>query len=227
MRLLLLEDDQRLCGAFARSLRAAGHAVDEVHTLFAADEAANRVDFDCLVLDRKVPGGDGMELVRRVRKEGGDVPILVLSAMAEVEDRLEGLEGGADDYLTKPVELRELVLRVSKLARGGLQRSRSTLVRVGRVTMDRSLRETRVDDAPVALTPTQFGVLEYLLANRERVVPTQELLRHVWDRNADPTSNAVHSQITRLRAIFEGVLAVRRVREAGYVVEPEPGISET
>jgi len=219
MRILVLEDDRRLGRGIADRLRKDAYAVDLVVTLAEAQEAYRTYDYDLLILDRKVPGGDGLELAEEAREAGDQVPVLVLSGFGSSSDRIEGLMRGADDYLSKPVRLEELVLRVSKLLVRKAVESGGSL-RVGRVCIDPERRQAFIDEEPVKLSRTQFGVLEYLFLQGGRPVSAEELLEHVWDRNADPFSSAVPPLMTRLRAIFAGVLEFENVREVGYTAVP-------
>lgn len=221
MRVLVLEDDRRLCEAYARRLRADGYAVDEVATLSRARHAIIDVAYDCLVLDRLVPDGDSLELVAEVLDEPARPWMLVLSALGDPDHRVRGLEAGADDYVPKPARLDELALRVRKL----MVRPRSVVpgpLHLGRVTVDRARRQVVLDGDEVHLTSRQYAVLDYLVANRHRMVPTEELLEHCWDRNRDLFGNPVHTQVSRLRKLFRGALRIESVRGAGYVIRVPP-----
>jgi two-component system copper resistance phosphate regulon response regulator CusR len=217
VRLLVLEDDVRLCEAYSRRLRAESFAVDEVGTIGRARHALLDVDYDCLVLDRLVPDGDSLELVAELSLQSRRPWVLVLSALGDGDHRVRGLEAGADDYMPKPVRLEELALRVRKLVLRPVSAMPGPL-RLGRVTLDRGRREVLLDGARVHLTPTQYAVVEYLAANRDRLVTTQELLDHCWDRNVDVFASPVHSHISRLRRTFGAALRFDSVRGAGYVI---------
>lgn len=217
MRLLLLEDDPELRTPYARRLRAEGHAVDEVDTLDEARRALIDVDYDCLVFDRLLPDGDSLDLVEEVQRTGTPAPILLLSALGEGEERVRGLLAGASDYVAKPIRLDELALRVANLFVRSTGAS-TCPVRLGRVEVDRLRRTVTVDGDLVHLTRQQYAVLDHLVAHRDRLVTTEELLEHCWDRNRDLFANPLHSQITRLRAVFGGVLEFRSVRGQGYVL---------
>ncbi len=223
MRVLVLEDDRRLCEAYARRLRIEGYAVDEVDTLGRARDALVDVTYDCLLLDRLVPDGDSLELVAELRRQPQRPWLMVLSALGDTDQRVEGFEVGADDYLPKPVRLDELALRIRRL----VLRPRSAVpgpLPVGRVTLDRARREVLLDGERVHVTPTQYAVMEYLATHRDRMVPTEELLAQCWDRNRDLFANPVHSQITRLRKLFRGALEIESVRGSGYAIRVrEPG----
>lgn len=181
-----------------------------------ARSALADVDYDCLVVDRLVPDGDAMGLVREVCEASDRPSVLVLSALGAPDERVEGLARGADDYVPKPVRLEELALRVRRLLVRG--RSPTRRVELGRVVIDPARREVYVDGALVRLTARQYGVLDYLMANRHRMVTTEELLEHCWDRNRHLFSNPLHSQISRLRGRFRGVLLIESVRGEGYVL---------
>lgn len=223
MRLLVLEDDLRLCEAYSRRLRTDGYAVDEVGTLGRARDALVDVAYDCLVLDRLVPDGDSLELVAELHRQAVRPWMMVLSALGDTDQRVQGFEVGADDYVPKPVRLDELALRVGRLVLRPMSAMPRPLV-FGRLTLDRARREVLLDDERVHVTPTQYAVLDYLVANGDRMVPTEELLDHCWDRNRDLFANPVHSQITRLRKLFRGALRIESVRGAGYLLRvPESG----
>lgn len=238
MRVLVMEDDARLCAALARCLRHEGYAVDEVHDLASARAQVADVEYDCVLLDRRVPGGDGLELAAELYEGDAETPVLIMSDLGDPSARVAGLRSGADDYIAKPVDLDELCLRVRKLVVRRRTGS-SHPIHLGAVTIDPSVRSVAIGDRALHLTPTQFSVLDHLVANRHRFVSSTELLDHVWDRNTDPLSGAVHSQISRLRRLFDGHLVIDRVREAGYVLRladrpddpgsdgtgsPEPGV---
>lgn len=226
MRLLVLDDDLRLAQAFAGRLRDDGFDVDEVATMGQARVAIAEVPYDCLVLDRLVPDGDALDLVAEVHQRQARPWMLVLSALGDGDQRVRGLEAGADDYLPKPVRLEELALRVIRLVLRPLS-SMPRPVRLGRVTIDRTRREALLDGRVVHLTPTQYAVLEYLVTQRDRMVTTEELLDHCWDGTRDLFANPAHSQVSRLRSAFRGALRIESLRGTGYVlrvVEPdEPG----
>lgn len=226
MRVLILEDDQKLARSFARRLTADGYAVDLVHTLPDAQRQFREIDYDLLVLDRLVPGGDGLQLAEEANTRTVPTPVLVLSSLGAKDDQIEGLERGAMDYMSKPIHLRELSLRASKLiVTKGLQSGGR--LRVGRVSIVPERRQAFIDEDLVDLTRTPFGILEYLFLQGERPVAAEELLEHVWDRNADPLSAAVPPQMSRLRAKFAGILEFRNIREVGYQVLPIESNDET
>lgn len=220
MRVMVLEGDPRLRRAYAHRLRADAHAVDEMSTLEEARKALIDVAYDCLVLDRQLPDGDSLDIVLDLRSSVEPPSTLLVSGYGDGEDRAAALEAGADDYMTKPACLDELAVRVRKLC---IRRSSGVIspVRLGRVVVDRGRQDVAIDGCSIHLTPMQYGVFDYLVANRERMVPIQEILDHCWDANRDFLANPLHSHICRLRKVFRGVLRFELVRGAGYVITVE------
>jgi two-component system copper resistance phosphate regulon response regulator CusR len=214
MRLLLLEDDQRLRAAYARRLEADGGDVDEVGTLAAAQRALALAPFDCLVLDRLVPDGDAVSLVREIDEWSDRPPVLLISALGDVAERVGALTIGADDYLVKPIHLDELALRVRRLIQAAPRSS--GVVDLGRVRLDRHLRNVTRDGTWVHLTPTQFKVLEQLAVNVGSVVTTEELFDRCWDAHAGFKRSIVHPHIWKLRKVFDDCLRINSSRGRGY-----------
>jgi DNA-binding response OmpR family regulator len=219
VRVLLLEDDADLRRSVARFLRRDAWSVDEVRTL---DQATMRLalnEYDVLVLDRTVPGGDALGLLRSYRANGGAAPCLLLTARDAVADRVEGLVGGADDYVIKPFAMEELLARLHVLARR-VTTSTQPVLRVEDVEIDpgRHLARRRGED--LALTAKEFAILHYLAANANRVVSRIELLEHCWDEFADPSSNVVDVKIRQLRRKLGQPGLVHTVRGAGYGIGP-------
>jgi len=217
VRILLLEDDYRMRSAYAARLRADGNTVDEVRNLAEARASLDRVAYDALVLDRLVPDGDALELVREIDFRSGRPPILVISALGEGDERVRGLTVGADDYLVKPIRLEELVLRVRKLLVRRTPPSQGPLV-LGRVAIVQQHRHVTVDGVAVHLTPTQYAILELLAISLDCVVTKQHLLEHCWDVHGNLRANPLHSHITRLRRIFDGCLVFESVWGTGYAL---------
>jgi DNA-binding response OmpR family regulator len=217
MRLLLLEDDSRLRAAYAARLRADGNAVDEVSTLAEARQWLDRVAFDCLVLDRRVPDGDSVDLVTDLDASAERPFILMVSGLGAGDERVRGLTVGADDYMVKPVRLDELVLRVRKLLARQAPRRIGSL-QLGRVSIDRDRHHVAVDGAGVHLTPTQFAILVQLAINVDRVVSKEHLLEHCWDGRPQRRVNPLHSHITRLRRLFDGSLVFESSWGTGYAL---------
>ena len=214
MRLLVVEDEVRLARALRRGLTAEGFVVDVVHDGPAGLRAARHGDYDVVVLDVMLPGMSGYDVVRSLRTEGVWVPVLMLSAKDGEYDQADGLDYGADDYLTKPFSFVVLLARLRALVRRKLP-ERPAVLSAGEVQLDPATHEVRVADAPVALTPREYTVLEYFLRNPHRVVSKTELLDHVWDAAEDTDPNAVEVYIGYLRRKL-GREVLQTVRGAGY-----------
>jgi two-component system OmpR family response regulator len=214
VRLLVVEDEVRLARALRRGLTAEGFVVDVVHDGPAGLRAARHGDYDAVVLDVMLPGMSGYDVVRSLRTEGVWVPVLMLSAKDGEYDEADGLDYGADDYLTKPFSFVVLLARLRALVRRKLP-ERPAVLSAGEVQLDPATHEVRVADAPVSLTPREYTVLEYFLRNPHRVVSKTELLDHVWDAAEDTDPNAVEVYIGYLRRKL-GREVLQTVRGAGY-----------
>ncbi|MFI5735805.1 response regulator transcription factor [Kribbella sp. NPDC051587] len=217
MRVLVLEDEAELGAEIAGGLRSVGYAVDLVATVADAGFAVSVNEYDCLVLDRMVPDGDGLELVRTLRGHGTSLPVLMLTAMDTVADRVDGLTEGADDYLVKPFAFAELVARVGVLCRRGEQ-PRPPILYAGGLEIDTARKRVRRDGILLALGAKEFAVLEFLAVRAGQVVSRIDLIEHCWDEQADPMSNVVDAVIAQLRRKL-GVPVISTVRGAGYLVE--------
>ena len=218
MRVLIVEDDPTLAGLLADSLRA--HKIDPaLASTFAEGEAqATSTSFDVVVLDVRLVGGSGFDLCAALRRRGVATPVLMLTALDAVDDRVRGLEAGADDYLTKPFAVKELVARL-----GALARRRPAVVpaahRIADLHVDLATREVRRAGKPLALTAKEFALLELFLLHRGQVLDRSTITAHVWDDNHDPFANLLEVLIRRLRRKiddgFEPKL-ITTVRGAGY-----------
>jgi two-component system OmpR family response regulator len=217
MRLLLVEDEQRLAHALRRGLTGDGFVVEVATDGVTGLELARFGDFDAVVLDVMLPGLSGFDVVRTLRAEENWVPVLMLSARAGEYDQAEGLDHGADDYLTKPFSYVVLLARLRSLLRRTPQ-ARPPVLSSGDIRLDPSTRVVTVDGAPVALTPRELGLLEYLLRRPDRVVTKVEILDHVWDAAAEVNPNAVEVYVGYLRRKL-GRRLVETVRGAGYRLE--------
>ena len=224
MRLLLVEDDPKLAAAVARGLRVEGYAVDHVGDGDAALRQAAVYDYDAVVLDVMLPARDGLEVCRTLRERESPVPVLMLTARGQVADRVHGLDAGADDYLAKPFDFRELLARVRALVRRGPVR-RAPRLRVGDLVVDTATHDVRRAGEAVALTAREFALLEYLTRHAGEVVTRAELIDHVWDANFEGSTNIVDVYVGYLRRKlerpFERAL-IRTVRGVGFKLEPEP-----
>jgi DNA-binding response OmpR family regulator len=217
MRVLVVEDFPVLARAVGAGLRRAGLAVDVVLDGSDALEHLAVTGYDVVVLDRDLPGVPGDEVCRQILAGDAGTRVLMLTAAGSVADRIEGLDLGADDYLSKPFDLGELVARVRALGRRRAAALPPVLERDG-IRLDPSRRTATRSGRPLALTPKEFGVLECLLAADGRLVSTEQLLERVWDEAADPFTTTVKTTIRRLRAKLGEPPAIHTVREGGYRV---------
>jgi two-component system copper resistance phosphate regulon response regulator CusR len=222
VRVLLVEDEARLADSIARGLRQAAHAVDLADRLAVARQKVEQERYDAIILDVNLPDGSGFDLAAELRQRAIQVPILMLTARDTVQDRVAGLDIGADDYLVKPFALEELLARLRALERR-LPEARPPKVAVADLTLDPATRTVTRSGQPVELTTTEFGLLEYL-AQRPGVVSTRaEISRAVWDENYDPFSNIIDVYISRLRRKLDtpGLTPlIHTVRGAGYTLDP-------
>ena len=218
MRLLVVEDEVRLARALRRGLSAEGFVVDVVHDGPSGLRAARYGDYDAVVLDVMLPGMSGYDVVRTLRTEGVWAPVLMLSAKDGEYDQADGLDYGADDYLTKPFSFVVLLARLRALVRRRLP-ERPTVLSAGEVSLDPATHQVQVAEEPVALTPREYTVLEYFLRNPHRVVSKTELLDHVWDAAEDTDPNAVEVYIGYLRRKL-GRNVLQTVRGVGYRLAP-------
>ncbi len=198
MRILVVEDDRRLLSILRRALGEAGMAVDTAENGDEGLAAVLTTEFDVLVVDVMLPGLDGLELTRRLRNRRIRTPVLMLTGRDSIEDRVRGLEAGADDYLVKPFALREVVARIRALTRRHID-NRTAVLRAGPVVLDTSAHVLRVHEAEVPLTAKEFAILEYFLLNRRRLLTRSQILEHGWPYDFEGGRNLVEVYIGRLR----------------------------
>lgn len=215
MRVLVVEDDGDVRRAVVDALRRAGFAVDEADDWSQADLSLSVSEYDCLVLDRLLPEGDSAGQLARRRQAGLDVPALMLTALAEERDLVDGFRAGVDDYVAKPFSTPELVLRVRALCRRRRQML-PAVVAVGDLTVDVARREVRRTGVLLSLTAKEFAVLEMLLHRHPSVVSRADLIEHCWDEHADPASNVVDVVIAQLRRKLGDPPLISTVRGTGY-----------
>ena len=222
LKLLVAEDDAETLAYVERGLRELGHAVSTAHTGRDALFLALGEAFDAIVLDRMMPAMDGMTVLKSLRAAGVATPVLMLTAMSRVEDRIEGLEAGADDYLVKPFAFGELTARLNAVARRPAGIQADTLLRAGTVELDLLSREVRREGRRMDLQPREFALLTELVRNAGRIVTRTMLLERVWDFHFDPKTNIVETHVSRLRsklnAGFDGDV-IHTVRGAGYMID--------
>ncbi|MEW7847751.1 response regulator transcription factor [Massilia aurea] len=222
LHIVLVEDDAVLADGLLRALQAQDMTIHLVRDGVAADAALQRTDvgpaFDVVVLDIGLPGIDGFEVVRRLRARGVATPVLLLTARDAVEDRVRGLETGADDYLVKPFATAELVARIRALARR--HAPLSSVITLGRLSLDSATRRARVGEHAIELSVREWGVLEYLLQHAGRVVSKQQIIDAILPWGDDVTPNAVEVYVSRLRLKLDGAdVAIRTIRGFGYLLE--------
>jgi two-component system OmpR family response regulator len=221
MRLLIIEDDREAAGWLVKGLKEAGHVAD--HAVDGAEglEMARSGDYDVLIVDRMMPNMDGLTMVRKLREAGDQTPALFLSALGDVEDRVEGLRAGGDDYLAKPYSFAELLARVEGLGRRKTAEPVRTRLKVGDLEMDLLKREVTRAGEKILLQPREFKLLEYLMRNAGSVVTRTMLLENVWDYHFDPQTNVIDVHISRLRGKIDKGFdkpLLHTVRGAGYML---------
>src|SRR3954471_1323227 len=199
MRILLVEDETNAARFIAKGLREASHAVDVAADGTTAADQCQQNDYDAVILDVMLPGKDGLAVCRDLRSWGSDVPVLMLTARDAVEARVDGLDAGADDYLTKPFDFRELLARLRALTRRDRHPVKPDRLEMGRLTIDVAARRVFRDDLEVQLTRREYALLEYLARRAGQVVNRMDIAEHVWDERYDEFSNVVDVYVQRLR----------------------------
>jgi DNA-binding response OmpR family regulator len=224
MRLLLAEDDPYLSAMLSKGLREHAYAVDVVTDGESAVVQAAVNEYDLVVLDVMMPRRDGFAVCRELRRRGMDVPVLMLTARDALDDKVEGLDAGADDYLAKPFEFAELLARLRALLRRARD-IRETEIVLADLVVDTRGQTARRGGALLPLTTKEYALLEYLARNAGRVVGRAEISGHVWDENHDPLSNALEVCMTRLRRKLDGgrIPLIHTRRGAGYLLAELPG----
>ena len=219
MHVLLAEDDIDTAGFVADGLRALAHSVTHVTTGEGALQAATDGSFDAVILDRMLPGIEGLDVLRQMRARSNRVPVLLLTALGSIADRVDGLDAGADDYLVKPFALVELAARLNALARRSAGADSATRFEVGDVVLDLLRRDVTRAGRPVLLQPREFALLEQLMRHAGRIVTRTMFLDLVWGFHFDPQTNIVESHLSRLRTkLREGFVddPIETIRGSGY-----------
>lgn len=221
MRVLLIEDDTSVADYARRGLQEASHQVDCVDNGTRGLEMAHTGEYDVLIVDRMLPGLDGVELIRSLRSAGVRTPTLILSALSQVEQRVDGLEAGSDDYLIKPFALAELLARVQALHRRSNDSEPAAILSVADLSLNRLTRQVQRNGVDISLQPREFRLLEYLLLNADRVVTRTMLLEKVWDYHFHPQTNVIGVHISRLRQKIDAdahLPLIHTIRGAGYML---------
>ncbi len=224
MRVLVVEDEKKTASFIRKALRAEGFVVDVCRNGDEAWAATRATPFDAIVLDIMLPGRDGLSLLKLLRDRRNTTPVLLLSARGEVNERVEGLNAGADDYLPKPFVIAELIARVRALVRRGGE-TKLPVLRIADLTLDTVTRQASRSGTAIELTAREYRLLEFLMCSAGRICSRMAILEKVWDYDFDPGSNIVDVNIKRLRekidANFEPKL-LHTVRGLGYVIKPPP-----
>jgi DNA-binding response OmpR family regulator len=223
MRILVIEDERKVAEFVARGLRDQRFAVDVVHDGQAGWEMAGTCNYDLIVLDLMLPGLSGLEVLKRIRRRGSQVPVLVLTARAGTAEKVENFEAGADDYLTKPFAFDELLVRVKALLRRGSP-DRSSLLRIGDLEIDRQKQQAKRAGKRIELTPKEYSLLEYLSAHAGRVMSRTMIIEHVWDESFQGLTNIVDVYVRHLRSKVDDPnpkKLIRTVRGVGYSISDE------
>ena len=223
MRILIAEDDQVLADGLLRTLRGNGYVVDHVASGSEADAALSTQEFDLLILDLGLPRLHGFEVLKKLRGRGSSTPVLILTAVDSVEQRVKGLDLGADDYMAKPFSLQELEARVRALARRGMGAA-SNVIKHGPLTFDATGRVAYIHDTMVELSARELGLLEVLLQRAGRLVSKDQLVERLCEWGDEVSNNAIEVYIHRLRKkIEQGPIRIATVRGLGYCLEKIPG----
>jgi len=224
MRVLVVEDEKKTASFIRKALQAEGFAVDACHNGNDALAAVKVTPFDSIVLDIMLPGRDGLSVLRQLRESGNRAPVLLLSARGEVNERVEGLDAGADDYLPKPFVIAELVARVRALGRR-TRETKSALLRVADLTLDTLTRQAQRGGKMMELTTREYRLLEFLMRSSGRICSRMAIMEKVWDYDFDPGTNVVDVYIMRLREKFDDGFELKllhTVRGVGYVLKEGP-----
>lgn len=220
MRILIVEDEQDLCESIAKGLRLDGYEADTCFDGEEALEMASVENYDLIILDLNLPKLDGMEVLRSIRAEDNETNILILSARGGLQDKIEGLDGGANDYLCKPFHFEELEARVRSLTRRRVVQN-NLVLECGEILLDTKARTVTAKNEELSLTRKELAILEYLILHRNHTVSQEELIEHVWDGSADAFSNSIRVHMSALRKKLRSALGydpiTNRVGQ-GYII---------
>lgn len=224
MKILVIEDELKLANALSRGLKQENYAVDVANDGNIGLSMALHDEYDLMIIDRMLPGKEGLEIVKEVRAKGIKTPIIILTAKGQIRNRVEGLDAGADDYMVKPFSFEELLARIRALLRRPAETS-DNILQVGDLTMDTSKLEVRRGKKRIKLTSTEYALLEYLMRNEGRTLSKDKIIGHVWNFDADILPNTVEAYIGSLRRKidkpFAGPDLIHTLRGFGYRLELE------
>lgn len=222
MKVLLIEDELKIANALRRGLRQENYSVEVCNDGDTGLSSALHGEYDIMVIDRMLPGKEGVEIVKEVRKAGINTPIIILTAKGQIRNRIEGLNAGADDYMVKPFSFEELLARMRALMRRPTE-TVDTVLKVADLTMDTSRLEVRRGGKRIKLTSTEYALLEYMMRNAGHTLSKDKIIGHVWDFDADILPNTVEAYIGSLRRKvdkpFKGVSLIHTLRGFGYRIE--------
>ena len=221
MRILVIEDDSTVSQYIFSGLQSSGHNVTIANEGLKGLSVANKETFDAMVVDRMLPGMDGLTLIETIRKAGNSTPVLILSALSDVDDKVQGLKAGGDDYLTKPFAFLELLARIEALVRRSSIQEDTTSLQVDDLYIDLISRKVLRQDLEVKVKPREFQLLEYMMRNKGQIVTRAMLLQAVWNYHFDPQTNVIDVHISRLRQKIDkdfSVSLIHTVRGVGYVL---------
>jgi DNA-binding response OmpR family regulator len=223
MRILVVEDDRKVASFIQRGLEEEGYAVDVLHDGNDAGDQAHQAGYDCVVLDLMLPGRSGFQVLRDIRARKADLPVLILTAKDSPEERVIGLDSGADDYMGKPFALAELSARIRALLRRGTPRE--TKLRIADLEIDTVRRAVSRGGKPIELRAKEYALLEFLVRNSDRPITRSIIIEHVWDIHFDSVSNVVEVHVNSLRNKIDrgmGVPLIHTIRGVGYMLSDKP-----
>ncbi|MBX2882105.1 MAG: response regulator transcription factor [Granulosicoccus sp.] len=230
MRILLVEDDVEAASYLVKGLTESGHIVEHAHDGERGLQMATSNAYDSMIIDRMLPKRDGLSVIEELRRMGNMAPVLILSALDDVDERVTGLKAGGDDYLTKPYQLSELTARLQAITRRAQSGVQGTVLHVGDLTLDLIKHKVTRSGRNINLQPREFRLLEYLMQHTGQVVTRSMLLENVWDYHFDPQTNVIDVQISRLRSKIDkdfDTPLLHTVRGAGYKLQEVGNTAET